>query len=254
MLYLFKPIVLSRTACLGNFALERIDLSAYHVINHQKNRVDYMLALAQDPARAAQPDMIMRFTPDKDKHLLFCYEQAQSDIFKYKNVKFLIMDSFSELTDQLFMSVHNADSFCTHYVCIEHCAQFESLYKCEGLLDVQELEAYYLKFFAKVREVYADIPVIFINFPTILDEREKFKMRAEKIECAVTNAAAVLNTGSNGGNIHIINLPSRIVHPHETDKSPYHFNSETYQALASDIVAILNQYGFRIKLKLLPVK
>ncbi len=236
----FYPTILTRTACLGNFAFEYIDFKNYKLHNHQKNRIDYALLINEDKKRKINLKEVLKYTPKESLHLTGIYKCEEKDIFKYNNVKALIMDSFSELTDKMFISKNKKSSFCTHFRDIIHSEQFQYLYECTGSIEDENLEKKYNIFFDKINKKYGTIPIIFINFPTKFETREEYLKRSEKIKDAISAISA------RGGVIQI--LP-RLVERHETDTAIYHFSKKTYFELAKDIVKILKENNINVDLK-----
>lgn len=231
--------VVSRTACLGNFTLENIDLSKYKVINHQKNRVDYCLLRYENSAVACHRSDVEKYIPNS--YLQELVLQQKLDIFSHRRVRAVIMDSYSEMVDQLFISKLNDSRFCACYRDVLHENDFEDVYECKNLLKVEELEHYYRLFFKKLVEKYGNIPIIFLDFPTKYDERPKFKQREAVIVLTIKKLMSEFN------NLRLI-VPA-FVENHEIDPAVYHFSRSTYYFLAKQIIHILNgDFGFHWKL------
>lgn len=228
----YSKKILCRTACLGNFALANIDWGGYLICNHQKNRVDYCLEIDGDKKKRINISSVLNYTPREHQHLLSVYVQERNNIFKYTNVKAIIMDSFSELTDQMFKSKYNNSLFCTHYANVLHNTEFNNEYECLGLLPSETLEKYYSKFFCKLRNKYKNIPIIFINFPAKYDDRQKFKERA-------INIKNVINRLSRKYKIKV--LTPDYVERNIEDNAVYHFSKESYLKLSKEIMSYLKQ-------------
>ncbi|GEM_PF-5018262 len=235
----YKPVILTRTACLGNETLQEIDISSYLQANHQKNRVDYILKTDKDPSKKAKANKIIKHIGNDSIRLQLenIYHDEERNLFNYKNVKVLIMDSFAELTDQLFVSKADGFSFCSHYTDIKHSPEFEKRFECYGLLDTKELKDLYDEFFKKIRRVYGNIPIIYLCFSAKFDSREKFQDRAKDVSEAILNRPGV--------NVIYLEDPQKS----ELDEYPYHYSKHTYRECAEKIVEILNENGIRVRLK-----
>lgn len=235
------PLIVSRTACLGNFSCENIDFGEFKLVNHMKNRVDYALSVHENSAKFINIDEVMQYTTEENKHWISCYETLRKDIFKYKNVRAFIIDSWSELTYQLFVQNVTGTSFCNNYRTVNHNSNFDKVYTCKGLLEIEKLEENYDRFFSKLRDIYGNIPVIFLHFPDVFETREKFIKRAAVIRKAIDKMA------EKYGNIEI--LTPEFVEKNETDPIIYHFSDKTYRVFAEKMVEALNRKSINVKLK-----
>lgn len=236
---LYKPVIVTRIACLGAEALQNIDLKKYAIVNHKKNRVDYILNIHKDPSKKAKASKLVKFIGKEAIRIQLeqMYHDEESDIFKYKNVKAIIIDSFAELTDQLFVSRTDNSSFCSHYSDIKHDKTFESLYVSKGLLDLKNLRDLYDEFFDKINLYYGNIPIIFLCFSTKFDDREKFKIREKQIFDAISNR--------NNVNVICLDNPQR----RSNEEMAYHYDKATYEKCSERIIDILNKRGFCLKFK-----
>jgi hypothetical protein len=136
-------------------------------------------------------------------------------------VQYLLMDSFSELTDQLFVHKKEGWAFCSHYQDIEHSPEFQDEFECRGLLQLGHLEQAYIAFFNWFAEEYPDTPVIFLQFPASLDQREEFKKRADEIKRVIKIIA------ENHTFIRVLEAGVSEVVPADGDSFPYHFGYTT---------------------------
>ena len=99
-----RKAILCRTACLGNFLIDKFNTKNYVLFNHQKNRVDYILELNKNKIFKAKSSSIIPFLSRPEPDMINLFSQLESDFFSYDHVECIILDSFSELTDQLFIS------------------------------------------------------------------------------------------------------------------------------------------------------
>lgn len=237
----FKPVVISRSVCLGTWAFDRIETKDFQVVNYGKSRVDYTLDMHNDKSRRADAFEILKYTPREYRSFKGWYWAEERDLFKHKKVKAFVMDSFSELVDQRFVSKKNGRSFCTIYRAVKG-TKLCDLYDCLGLLNIDLIKKYYLEFFKELRKVYQDIPIVFIHFSTVFETRENFIARAAQIEKAIDEINAEENMG-------IIQIKPRIIEHHETDPNAYHYSKNTYDDVALQLVEVLNNKGVFVELK-----
>ncbi len=236
--------VLSRCACLG---IEVFRLLGWQkiILNHSKSRVDYLANLRNRPAARPNPQAVEKHLLRKD--ILEAVEQQQYDFFGYKKPDVIVMDSFSELTDQLFEH-EQGWQFLAHYSDINHTETFEKSFKCKGLLDINDIAASYEVFFDKLQTAYPGTPIVFLHFPTTLDNRDKFKERGKKISEALRNMSRKFT------NLYEFHVPDEMVGRPEkcSDESlkdfPYHYNKKVYMSLAREIKSLGIRYPWHCRL------
>lgn len=165
--------VLGRTACLGNEIIKQMGWEKNY-INHQKSRVDYLLDLNRDKSIFSKADEILKYL--KHKFIIGTIEHQRYDFFRYPKPDIIVMDSFSELTDQLFLNKNDNTRFLANYGDVAHDI-LPSNFKCLGLLEEDKLFQIYDSFFERIQNTYPNTMVYFIHFSTVLDSREKFKNR-----------------------------------------------------------------------------
>lgn len=221
--------VLGRSACLGS------DLFFKHYNffnrplfkNQQKMRAD--LWLSQVSNSQTPPLDLTKFGSFFERSDIFQLVKCQldsswiSDADQQRPLFFLI-DSFSELTDQKFTHRKEGWSFCCHYSDLKHTPEFGSEFYCEGLLDLKDLDVIYLNFFSSISAYYPNIPILFFDFSTYLDERLLYRKRGLQLSECVESLGSCLN------NFHHIRIPDSLIRPCENDFFPYHFSEETIGA------------------------
>jgi len=149
-------------------------------VNIQKGRIDTLLGYRYNPrlrpntARTA-PDFLRKdLIPFKAQQEAFASSSANPPIA-------LFMDSFSELTDQLFTERQTRGSFCANYSDVEHSEAFTRDYECPGLLNLEDIEEYNRHFYEAIRAHFGRIPIIYFHFPIDFEKREKFRARYSAI-------------------------------------------------------------------------
>ena len=161
---------------------------------------------------------------------------AQQEVFRWpveRPPALLFMDSYAELTDQLFVHRRGKWFFSSNYTDLHHDADFERDFECRGLLPLEGLEARYREFFTAFKTEIGNLPIVFIHFPKDLERREKFRTRHEAI-----SAVAMENPM-----LHSIEVDEGIVdwsdNPQDRqDAFPYHYNQQTYTNLAGKVRAL----------------
>jgi hypothetical protein len=224
------PWILSRTACLGNDVFKKLPLP-YERFNVQKGRADYVVKASADASFVCKPSLVYKYLNLNDI-LTFLFQQKNIRLLKSRSKpRFIYMDSYSELTDQLFIHKTQRFGFCVNYSDLKvKEAGVWSEYECEGLIPITDLKKHYEAFFSFLRKTYADVPLIFIQFPTKLDGREKFKERGR----AILNV--IREIGHNYAPFYEFEADESIIDFHKDDNFPYHFNEETYDNLAEKII------------------
>ncbi len=232
--------ILSRTACLGNDVLNMLALRK-PVLNVQKGRIDYLLDCVEHPELKARPWQVVPHMARMDIMPLVV-QQSMFPPAVSSPPGLLYMDSYAELTDQLFIHHKRQWRFCCNYSDIRHDGEFQSLFETAGLLPVEELEFHYRKFFNYIRKSVGQVPVVFLHFPSTLDKREKYKARQRSIAKIIAVMAEEFPPFySLSVDDSIVDWPE-VKHP-ETEDFPYHYNQRTYEAFI-DAIHRINIYPF----------
>lgn len=232
-----NQIVWSRTACLGNDSLALVKLNGVLQFNIQKGRIDYLSELILTGKSITPQYENLDFVIRNDIKTLI----LQQFFIQFKLPKrpfFLLMDSYSELTDQKFVSKKNSNSFFfANYKDLAH--SYNDEIKCEGLLEMNEkLYNYYDIFFSEFRRIYPEIPIVFIHFPKKLDERPKFTQRSDFIENTVRKVSTKFDF------FFIVEIPGYLVDFNPKDKFPYHYSKSVYSYVA-DVINKLIKSNFK---------
>lgn len=234
---------LSRCACFGVQVLRLLGWKKI-VLNHSKSRVDYLIELRKKPEIKPHPQIVGKHLLRKD--VLGAIEQQQYDFFSYKKPDVIFMDSFAELTDQLFMH-KDCWQFLSHYSDINHSELFEKSFTCKGLLNPADIATSYEAFFDMLQKVYPAVPIIFLHFPTVLDSREKFKERGKII------FEALQSIKCRFANLHVFHVPEDIVGwPGECKEEmlkdfPYHYSENVYDNQVEQILALGIRYPWHCR-------
>jgi len=181
--YLWKEWFLGRHACLGYDVLKHFDNLPIEV-NFQKGRADLLLSYWGDKALLPKSSLLASFMARKD--VLPLIRQLEFfDCLPKNPPKFIFMDSFSELTDQLFFDRVEGWRFACGYSDIEQNEDFNTAYAGMGLLRTEDIEKYYIKLFSLFENRWGKVPIYFLHFPIALEKRNIFKTRYSAIMMAI---------------------------------------------------------------------
>lgn len=226
------PWIMGRIGCMGLDVLKLIQLEQ-PLVNTQKGRVDCLLAYSTQPTlRPHTAALPHHYARDDIIHLV-----AQQEVFRWpKNTPpmLVLMDSYAELTDQLFIHRQKRWMFCSNYQDLHQSPAFARDYECRGLIPIDDLKRIYTQFFGELTRDLPQVPVLFLHFPTDLDSREKFKIRHDAIKVSIREMSRIYP------NLHSIETDPDIVKwpenaPEATKDFPYHYNQATYLNLADKI-------------------
>ncbi len=215
--------VLGRTACLGNEIIKQMGWGKNY-INHQKSRVDYLLDLNKNNYIFSNADEVVKYL--KHKFIKGTIEHQRYNFFRYPKPDIIVMDSFSELTDQLFFNQSSNTRFLANYGDVDH-SLLPIDFQCLGLLEENKLFQTYDEFFEKIEQIYFNTPLYFVHFSTALDTREKFKHRGGMIQKIINELSKKYKF------IHSIEVDDKFVNKANSDNEeynnlPYHYSNETY--------------------------
>lgn len=204
----------SRMACLGKDAF-----SSKFLINEQKLRIDLFLSILKNNV-APKYDPISPYIKRPDILPLIAQQTSLNALIReIKSAKYFLMDSYSELVDQKFTHREEGWFFCANYSDLEHSAAFQSRFSSEGLLPIEKLKGTYLEFFNEIWKLNPLIQIIYIHFPTLLDDRIQFQDRGQAILTAISEI--------EDPRLIDIRVPNEKVLPNTQAPYPYHFSPET---------------------------
>ena len=225
-----QPWVFSRTACLGNdvYALAQIPIARHNI---QKGRCDELLRrfLQQDKSKFSR--LIFGCLTRQDIFPLII--EQERIWWKKPAPEFVFMDSYSELTDQLFHDKTKSVSFCANYADIKTGKADLSNINCLGLIKIEDLKDQYFRFFSMLHNLWPKTFIIFIHFPSHREKRVSFVHRAQAIREAVGQLQV------DDKMIISIEIPSRgpddfqVIDDDSADEFPYHYEEQTYLVFAS---------------------
>jgi hypothetical protein len=221
---------IGRFACLGSAVLDVLG-RRYKIHNIQKGRVDYLLEAHENSSLLCKATVAKTYLARS--YLAHTLDQQEKICPSFKP-ELVFIDSFSDLTDQVFEHTEQHWKFCCNYQDIQHSDYFSANFIGRGLLDLETLNQNYLSAIKLIEARWPSIPIIYLHFPNVLERREKFIERAQQIKSVVDMLAI------NHDNLFSFSVPSSIVkHPEiiETglEDFPYHYNKNTYDTFAEMI-------------------
>lgn len=223
--------IFGRTACLG---LETLPLTGWKLplLNVQKGRVDVLLGYIKDTS--SRPIAAAAATHFARSDIIPLVVQQQTFLWtEARPPAALFMDSFAELTDQLFVHRRTGRQFCANYSDLVHDPLFTEEFECRGLLPAEQIEDAYTRFFSAVRESFGSIPIVFLHYPKTLEHREKFRKRHDQIVDVIAGLASTYEPFTAAqADPNLVRWPENIS---EKSKFPYHYHTSTYIDLSRQI-------------------
>lgn len=227
--------VLSRTACLGNDIFAASTLAATKPrVNLQKLRIDQLEALIDGEQPRPITFKLNRILNHKYVFPLIL-QQTKNSWLQAEAPFCIILDSFSDLTDQEFYHPDGTRFFAAYSdvsIAESKNAGFASL----GLLDLDDYEMRLKNVITKLRQHYKQtIPVVYIHFPSQLESRENFINRAKVL---VTGA---LRVESELENFFPIEADPALVRRADDglDAFPYHYHPDVTNDLLRKLERLL---------------
>jgi hypothetical protein len=233
-----KEIILGRNACLGNELLRAWTKKHkdFLVINQQRVRVDIFLDCANGAPRPKAGIIKKYFRLRRSDLNELVRQQENLPWLKNKRaVKYLVMDSFTELTDKKFTHRKENWSFCCYWNDLIHDEKFDKEFSSSGMLPLEDLEKSYSAFFDWANRKYPGIRIFFIHYPDRLEKREKYLERSKKIKEVLEKLSAENNFIKN------IFLEEEKTKKNLLDEFPYHYGQGVYDELLKKLSTALEK-------------
>jgi hypothetical protein len=221
-----------RTACLGNDVFEILEYLPKRSLNIQKGRIDLLTKSFHGRLGIMKLYESRKFIERADIRSLVI-RQSISQLKKLNPPQIIIIDSYSELTDQEFLLPNKANIYCNFS---DLRPNKELLVQSNGLLDLGSLDDYYETFLTSVTKKWGEVPLIFLHFPEYKEPREKFRERSKMIRDSARRISHKYT------NFHFVELDEKEfwqLHKPNADEFPYHYNHEVKKAFANKVDAIL---------------
>jgi hypothetical protein len=233
--------VLGRHACLGFEVLRALNCNVKD-FNSQKGRVDLLLAVSQGLSNTIDLGQIKNYLDRKDLLDLIGQQKYLNSLPRHAP-KFILLDSYSELTDKLFEHKYAGWKFCCHNSDLGMTNSFHEEFSSHGLLDINLIESFYFRFIEALSIKYPQVPILFLHYPRALEERNIYLERSEVIQ----NSIEAISQKNKF--LHQIRVDEHIVSSKcdadgNPDTYPYHYSPETYVAFARLITELAPFKGF----------
>ncbi|OWS70382.1 hypothetical protein CBI30_09510 [Polynucleobacter aenigmaticus] len=195
-------------------------------MNFQKGRADLLCNYWRNtnllPKNAMLQDLMAR------SDVLPLIRQLEFfDCLPRRAPKFIFMDSFAELTDQLFINKLDQWQFCCGYSDLAHSEVFSREYECSGHMPLGKLKSTYLSLFDLFEKRWGRVPIYFLHFPIALESRPLYIERYHAIVQAIQEISKLRpNVRSIEVDGSQVRWPSDA--PENIRSFPYHFDDETY--------------------------
>lgn len=216
-------LIANRTACLGGWVTNEKFGSKHNYNNQQKVRIDMFLDIVNNKIQKPSMYYLKNIIIREDMFGIYSQSTELSWLSLKEKPEYLIMDSYSELTDKKF--VHKDGwMICGLYSDLNF-AEHKSDFEFHDLLDINEIHNKYKLFFEYIKN-YWNIPIIFMHFPTTFDPREKY----------VKQGNAILEAMEDLENYYDIqNIVADLEYIEQKDSDFYHFTDKTVQHMANKI-------------------
>lgn len=221
-----KLNILTRTACLGGAVIFHKFGNKHNFFSHAKVRVDLFLDIINTKINKPNFNIINDWLARRDMEGV--YKQAADLSWLECSVQpdFLIMDSYSELTDKRFHYTEENFDFCGLYGDLDR-VKCKNKLQHLGLLEPDNLQNKYDQFFTYVRNQWKNTPIIFIHFPTTFEARKKYIIQGKMIMQALNNLSPQYQIQN------IYAQPEEIENAGDGDT--YHLSDQTAKFLAQKI-------------------
>lgn len=224
---IYKPIIaFGRVACIGKDVFALRHKGDVRLVNLQKARLDLLINWVNGAPRP-KAMVVEEYMARTDVFPMIEQQERIEWLTSKKIPKFIMMDSFSELTDQQFTHREEGWSFCCHYTDLNHTPEFERQFDSKGLLAIEKIEETYYNFFNWLEKTMSVRRVIFVHYSTRFDSRPEFRERANEI------LRVMQKLELSKPYIYNLWLNDDSYDPNEGDDFPYHYSKDTYQRLAN---------------------
>lgn len=219
-------IFLNRTACLGGDVTQYKVGTNHYFNNQQKVRVDMLMDIVEGKVKKPEVKNIIPLLSSPND-MAGIYSQSENLLWYTLDQKpnYLIMDNFSELTDKKIIH-KDGWSFCGALGDFKQNLFEDGTLISEGLLAIDLIRSSYDKFFQYIKNRW-NVPIIFIHFPTVFDDRELYINQGKAISEALNYLSPIYN---------IQNIHADIDSIERKDENYYHFTYKTIKNIADKII------------------
>jgi hypothetical protein len=238
-----SPWILTRTACLGN-DVASIAFPQTPVLRFQKTRIDQLEEILNSGER--RPFGIIPFrlkrsiARDDVWPLISRQNQRISDSAPAPFM--IIIDSYSELTDQEFKEKKSSSVFFANYSDLRAEDIEAGIIVSNGLIDIGLAEKIFDNFMSAVERRWGPVPTVFLAYPPNLESRQKYLDRSEAI------VKMFENLERRWPNAYFLKERLAEIRASEEDAEksvvfPYHYESGLYRHLANLVLEVADVVG-----------
>ena len=153
--------------------------------------------------------------------------------------QFILIDSYSELTDQKFSPINGGYQFYANFTDVKPSNFLHQKLRSEGLIDLDGVLCHYNHFLRTVLERWGRIPVFLMEYPTDLETRAKF------IDRAMIIRAIYLELEQSWPDVKFLQSSGAAVGPnareeHQGQVFPYHYREDYYEEMAESLAKEFN--------------
>lgn len=226
-----EPWIFSRTACLGNEVFSQLGSKVMR-FNIQKGRIDLINSKLLGDFSLSPKSRTSFFV---DKEIAKIVEQQRGlDWLEFRPPKLILVDSFSDLTDQEFQW-RKANHFYANFGDVKKELVNQKLINL-GLIEEEKLFSLYEEFISQVNQKWGIVPILYLHYPTYKETRKLYLDRSRKLR-EVTFCLA-----SQNPNFHVLDCERQFV-DFEEDSFPYHYHSSVYTTFVKSIKSLLLKEG-----------
>lgn len=153
--------VLFRSACLTKFTFAEIKMPrGWTPSTFTGVRVDYACDFSEGLAHAEPLENHRPFTKLHEADFAPSFSDQAKDFFGEKNVRMVVMDSFTDMFDAVFTNRETGAKCLGKYGSFDRSEEFRRFYEIGSRLTLGELETAYRRFFSKINRTYGTVPIV----------------------------------------------------------------------------------------------
>jgi len=223
--YFWKDWFLGRHACLGYDVLKHFE-NLPKEVNFQKGRADLLVTYWNNKKLLPKSRYLESHMARQDV-LPLIRQLEYFDCLPKCPPRFIFMDSFAELTDQLFINKLSGWQFCCGYSDLIHEKNFIKQYDNSGLILIEDLKNSYIKLFDLFEDRWGTCSIYFLFFPIALETRQVFIDRHFALLKVINEIA------KTRPQLHLIAIDESTVNwptnaPEHLKTFPYHYSENIY--------------------------
>jgi|GEM_PF-5744291 len=219
--------IVGRHACLGEAVFSRFEGVAK--LNHQKNRIDLVM---EKPDRLLASSYYYLLKCLRERTIVSCAGKQKDSLLDFiVESNFVLIDSFSELADQHFL--YKGESFYCCYSDISEPVKHSPDLVSKGLLNADLVLDYYRSFVEYCIKVNPTIKIIYLHFPVVKENRDKFLSRAKELSQVCETLS--YDYPQTFINVELDSALCMSLNQNDEDSFAYHYSEHIYDEFANKI-------------------